>query len=365
MKRANQLAIICTVFILWLVSIMPKFGFAQSEFPSLTTLKQTNVALEMMGFGFGSGLQPNSNGMPNGNGFDILPQTWVGSGFIASDDGSVVTNYHVARRALQGVARFDDGSSYAISDIRTYSPNDDLAILRIYAEKLFSKVQLGNSDEVNPLDHVLAVGNANNMGLNMSEGQISQTVRNNSTHVKTIVHTAPITTGNSGGALYKKDYVIGVNASVMLASYGGIAGFSQAIPINKVKTLLKKYGNQSAPLSKAFSSDVTNIIDTKFKEVSAAIGSVPPARDETPGIFPYDFNLSQLEDYLIIIDSPGKDLAVIAKDSQDMIGFGDIREADFEGVIIANNFPKNIRIYVVNYDAQPATFGIHIGYIMW
>jgi S1-C subfamily serine protease len=346
-------------------STIPAAGLAESKFPSLKTLKQTNVALEMIGFGFGSGLQPNSNGEPNGNGFDILSQKWVGSGFIVSNDGSVITNYHVARRALYGLAKFEDGSSYNISEIRAYSPYDDLAILKISAIENFKKVRLGNSDDVQPLDNVLAVGNPHGQGINISEGQISQIIQNEKAHVTLIVHTAPITSGNSGGALYKENRVIAVNASVMLAPYGGGTGFNHAIPINRVKDLLEKYGDQSIPLSRAFSVDKSIIIKTKFEEISAANGSVPAADGEIPGVYPYDFTLSQLEDYLIIINSPGRDLALIVTDSQDMIGFGDIREVDFEGVILANSLTRNIRINVINYDPQPANFGIHVGCIIW
>lgn len=353
------------VVLLLSVPLMSTIGLAQSEFPSLKELRQTNVALEMSGFTFGSGLRPDTKGKPNGDGFDIIPQRWVGSGFIARADGSVITNYHVARRALQGVAKFDDGSSYEVRHIRIYSPSEDLAILKIAANREFPTVKLGNPKYVQPLDRVLAVGNPQGRGINITEGKVSQIVRDDNGEVATIVHTAPITSGNSGGALYKGAYVVGVNASVQLASYGGGTGFNNAIPINKATRLVQKYGKQSTPLAMAFPTDAKTIIKTRFKQIDAANATVPAAQGKTPGVYPFNFAFSQLEDYLLILESPGRDLAIIVIDQKRTIGLGDLREKGIDGLILANDYPKNVQINVVNYDAQPANFGIHIGYINW
>ena len=222
-------------------------------------MRQRNVALEMEGFVFEAGMRPNSKGMPNGNGLALAYGKWHGSGFIAGEDGSIITNYHVARRTIKGRAKFDDGSSYEIRHIKIYSPRQDLAILKIFANKKFPTVQLGNPTYVQPLDRVLAVGNPGGRGINMTEGQVSQIVRDDYDNVASIVHTAPIAPGNSGGALYKGPYVIGVNASIILDSYGGGTTFNQAIPINKAQRLLQKYSKQKIPFKAAFPIDIKTI----------------------------------------------------------------------------------------------------------
>jgi S1-C subfamily serine protease len=340
-------------------------GDAQSKFPSLENLRQRNVALEMEGFNFVAGMRRNSKGGPNGNGFDIAPIRWFGSGFIAGEDGSIITNYHVARRALKGRAKFDDGSSYEIRHIKIYDPKQDLAILKIFSNKKFPTVKLGNPAYVQPLNRVLAVGNPGGRGINMTEGQVSQIVRDDNGGVDTIVHTAPITSGNSGGALYKGQYVIGVNASVILASYGGGTAFNQAIPINKAQRLLQKYYKQNIPFKAAFPTDMKTIIKKKFKQIDGTNGRVQAAKDKKPGMYPFNFRFSNLEDYLITVDSPGRDLAILIYDSKGQIGYGDLREIGVDGILISSDYAKNVIIYIANYDPQPANFAVKIGYIAW
>lgn len=365
MKSSNlRTALVGIVFLLGLM--IPINGNAQSKYPSLENLRQRNVALEMEGFDLVAGMRPNQNGKPNGNGFDLAPIRWSGSGFIAGDDGSIITNYHVARRAIRGRAKFDDGSSYDVRHIKIYSPKLDLAILKISGNRTFPTVRLGNPKNVQPLDKVLAIGNPQGMGINMTEGQVSQVVRDDYGEVATIVHTAPITSGNSGGALYKEQEVIGVNASVILASYGGGTAFNQAIPIVKAQRLLEKYYEQNIPFKDAFPTDVKTIIEKKFKLIDGANGRVAAAQGNRPGMYPFNFRFSNLEDYLIVVDSPGKDLAIGIFDSANrQIGFGDMRQIGIEGILISSDYAKNVIIYVVNYDPQPANFGIKIGYISW
>ena len=363
MKRSSSWLSI--PFVLIVFNFFVPLTVNAEKFPTLNELRQTNVALEIAGFGFASGLRLTNAGKPNGSGFEILPQKWVGSGFIVSTDGSVITNYHVARRALRCIAKFDDGSSFEVKHIRTYLPSEDLAIFKISGNRQFRKVRLGNSDDVNPLDHVLAVGNPQGRGLNVTKGDVSQVVRDDNNKPSVIVHTATITSGNSGGALYRGRYVMGVNTSVMIASYGGGTGFNNAVPINKAKYLLQRYGRQSLPLVSAFPPDAKTIIRSKFKQVDAANASVSAASGNRAGEYPFRFTFSGLEDYMIIIDSPGRDLAVTVFDQGGLIGFGDMRQAGIDGVIISNGHAKNVIIKVLNYDSQPANFGIHIGYINW
>ena len=73
-----------------------------ARFPSNAQLRSTTVSLRMVGFTFGSGVTLNNQGEPTGNGVELVPHQWCGSGFVIGKDGTIVTNYHVARRALRG-----------------------------------------------------------------------------------------------------------------------------------------------------------------------------------------------------------------------------------------------------------------------
>src|SRR5215813_15185157 len=77
-----------------------------AHFPSNAQLRRTTVSLRMVGFTFGSGVTLNNQGEPTGNGVELVPHQWCGSGFVIGQDGTIVTNYHVARRALRGQALF-------------------------------------------------------------------------------------------------------------------------------------------------------------------------------------------------------------------------------------------------------------------
>ena len=68
---------------------------------------------------------------------------------------------------------------------------------------------------------------------------------------------------------------------------------------------------------------------------------------------------------MILLESPGKDLSIIVTRSGKIIGYGDIQETGYEGVIITSKYDQNVTINVLNYDAEPARFGIRIGTIQW
>ena len=357
----------CTYFGTVAVVLLIVAGFVlpmeSDAFPTIEELMQNNVALEVEGFRFASGLSPNGEGRPNGKGTEVVPARWFGSGFIASAEGSVVTNYHVASKAIGARAVFDDKSTYAINHISVYNNIEDLAILNITANRKFSAVKLGNSDEVNPMDRVLAVGNPRGLGIYTTEGGVSQVVRDDYRTAQIIRHTAPITNGNSGGSLYKGDYVIGVNASVIRATQ-----FNQAIPINKARRLLSKYKDRKFPFSAAFPTKLETILNKKFKSIdgkTARVAGADPVKKE-PGIYPLSFTFGRLQDYMILVKSPNRDLAIVVYNShKKLIGFGNIPEPGYEAVILSSQHPTNAFIGVVNYSAQPANFGISIGAIDW
>jgi len=340
-------------------------GNAQDTFPSNQELAQCNCALEIIGFNFASGLSPNEKGKPNGNGVQLLTAKWGGSGFIVKDDGEIVTNYHVAKHAQSGKAIFDDGSSYAISQIKAYQSGNDIAILKINSTQKFPTVILGNSDSVAVRDQILAVGNPLGMGINVTQGNVSRLVKFDQKDLMFITHTAPIAPGSSGGTLYKGKEVIGINSSVAVSQFG-MTGFSQAIPSNKVKELLgTNAGDSAKPLVDVFPTSAKEMI-SKLQQVSAQSGQVPSFSNNIPGSLSFEFELFPLVDYAFFVQCPGQNPALLITDDQNnTLGIGDLPEKDFDMLLLSAENYKKIIISVLNFDASPVNFGLTVSKFNW
>ncbi len=347
---------------------------AKDDFPSNENLAQRNVGLLMECFAFTSGLRLNEQGKPNCNGIEIIefirPGERLGkhgSGFIVGNDGTIVTNYHVAAKSTGGRAKFKDGSTYEIRNIKVYDPVNDIAILKISGQRAFPKVELGDSDKAEPRDKVLAVGNPMGRGINITEGIVSQVVRDDYNKARMINHTATITSGNSGGALYKGDKVIGINVSVQVhPQFGGQTGFNQAVPINKAKELLQNpQYNRLIPIESAFPRSF-ELISQKAKQLDAVNGQVPASQGNIPGAWTTPYKTYALEDLLFFVRSPGRDLAITVLDAKGRpIGLGDLKRPDLEALFLTSDYPQDITIGVLNFDGEPANFGLQIFQIIW
>lgn len=337
-----------------------------AQAPTLTQLRQSNIALQMEGFSFASGLKRNKNGRLNGKGFQMVPSKWSGSGFIATANGTIVTNYHVASKVRRARAVFDDKSAYEINHICVYDAQEDLAILKISSNRQFPTAKLGNSDQVDPMDQVIAVGNPKGMGINITRGDVSQVVRDSYRKAQVIRHTAPIAPGSSGGALYKGLRVVGVNASIITSS-GSLTQFNQAIPVNKARSLLQRYQDRTIPLAAAFPTDVKTLLREKFESISAVTRRISGSRSkDNIGKYHFTFQLRKLKDYMFFLDSPGADLAIVIKDENGKtLGFGDERVKGYDGILLSSKYNQNVSITVFNYEPQPAKFGLKVGYISW
>jgi len=330
-------------------------------FPPIDNLKKRNVALQVLGFGFAAGLRPNEQGKPNGNGMELIEASWGGSGFIVQEDGTLVTNYHVARLARAAEAVFDDGSKFEIPFIKIYDFDNDIAVLKIKGQKQFPTVNLGDSNTVREMDPVLSVGNTLGLGLNVTDGRISRIVKNDDNANIVLRHTAAIAPGNSGGALYKGDKVVGVN----------VRGFPQyvlyeAIPINLVKPLLSKQ-TQNIPLASAFPTNLEAILK-KTKQIFARNGQVPAATADKSGMVEIQADFYPLEDLCLILEAQkGQDLAMAVYDDQNkLIGFGNLPGSEIEGILMSNEVnPKKIYIVIINWGKTPVNFGLSSNTIIW
>lgn len=173
------------------------------------------------------------------------PQTQVsqGSGFIVSPNGHILTNYHVVRGAQRLTVLLHNGMKREVS--ATFIGGDDrtdVAMIKLDEEHDggFPYLELGNSDEVEVGEWVLAVGNPFQLEATVTAGIISAKGRQNLqiTDLEDFLQTdAPINPGNSGGPLIDLDgNVIGMNTAIVSRS-GGYMGIGFAIPSNMLKNI--------------------------------------------------------------------------------------------------------------------------------
>lgn len=170
----------------------------------------------------------------------------LGSGFVISADGFIVTNNHVIEGADEIKANFPDGSSLDAVLIGT-DPKTDIALLKVSPEKPLPFVTFGDSDASRVGEWVLAIGNPFGLGGSVSAGIISARNRDiNAGPYDDFIQTdAAINRGNSGGPLFNMDgQVIGVNTAIISPSGGSIGiGFSVPSAIaGKVIKQIQEFG---------------------------------------------------------------------------------------------------------------------------
>lgn len=162
------------------------------------------------------------------------PTGSVGSGFIVSADGYILTNAHVVEGVSRIVVRLDNGERYAGRVIGA-DEETDLAVIKIDAPKPLPAVEFGNSDAAQVGDWVLAVGSPFGLDKSVTAGIISQVGREtpSATSFQKFIQTdAAINRGNSGGPLVNlKGQVIGINSQIATTT-GDYNGIGFALPSN-------------------------------------------------------------------------------------------------------------------------------------
>ncbi|WP_068825439.1 DegQ family serine endoprotease [Pseudomonas sp. BMS12] len=156
----------------------------------------------------------------------------LGSGFIISDDGYVLTNNHVVADADEIIVRLSDRSELEAKLIGA-DPRTDVALLKVEGKNL-PTVKLGKSDELKVGEWVLAIGSPFGFDHSVTAGIVSAKGRSlpNENYVPFIQTDVAINPGNSGGPLFNLDgEVVGINSQIFTRS-GGFMGLSFAIPIN-------------------------------------------------------------------------------------------------------------------------------------
>ena len=161
----------------------------------------------------------------------------TGSGFIITEDGYVVTNYHVVEDARSIEVVLYDNSSYPAT-LEGYDSSNDVAVLKM--EGLFQAVKLGSSDDLIVGDQVVAIGNPlGELTSTLTVGYVSakgRDVSTDSTTINMIQTDCAINSGNSGGPLFNmKGEVVGITTakySGLSASGASIEGIGFAIPMD-------------------------------------------------------------------------------------------------------------------------------------
>ena len=169
-------------------------------------------------------------------------QNSLGSGVILSDDGIVVSNYHVVGMATEIRVVLNDRREYS-ARVLLGDRDADLAILQIEADEALPFLALRDSATVEVGELALAIGNPFGVGQTVSSGIISGLARSgagggNSGFGYFIQTDAPINPGNSGGALIDmQGRLVGINTSILTRS-GGSNGIGFAIPADLVATFV-------------------------------------------------------------------------------------------------------------------------------
>ncbi|MCD1638909.1 DegQ family serine endoprotease [Stutzerimonas frequens] len=156
----------------------------------------------------------------------------LGSGFIISEDGYVLTNNHVVADADEIIVRLPDRSELEAKLVGA-DPRSDVAVLKVEGKGL-PTVKIGRSDELKAGEWVLAIGSPFGFDHTVTAGIVSATGRSlpNESYVPFIQTDVAINPGNSGGPLFNLDgEVIGINSQIFTRS-GGFMGLSFAIPID-------------------------------------------------------------------------------------------------------------------------------------
>jgi len=191
----------------------------------------------------------------------------LGSGFIISSDGYVITNNHVVNNADEIIVRLNDRREFTAELIGT-DKRSDIAVLKIEATNL-PTLKLGDSSTLNVGEWVLAIGSPFGFDHSVTAGIISAIGRSlpNENYVPFIQTDVAINPGNSGGPLFNLDGdVIGVNSQIYSRT-GGFMGLSFAVPVNVVKnvyTQLRENGRVARGWLGVLIQDVTRELAESF-----------------------------------------------------------------------------------------------------
>ncbi len=171
----------------------------------------------------------------------VRPAVSLGSGFIISEDGYIVTNNHVVGEAEKITVSLADGEEFE-AELVGRDALLDVALLKIDAGRPLPALEFGNSDAVRVGEWVMAIGNPFGLGGSVTAGIVSALHRDiNAGRYDYFIQTdASINRGNSGGPMFNLDgEVIGIN-TMIFSPNGGNIGIGFAIPSSQAERSIKQ-----------------------------------------------------------------------------------------------------------------------------
>ncbi|WP_420860795.1 DegQ family serine endoprotease [Algirhabdus cladophorae] len=243
----------------------------------------------------GSPFEDFFNNLPNGGDGAPRRSSALGSGFVISEDGYIVTNNHVIEGADEIMIEFFEGFELPAEVIGT-DKNTDIALLKVESDAPLKFVPFGDSDIVRVGEWVMAMGNPLGQGFSVSAGIVSARNRALSGTYDDYIQTdAAINRGNSGGPLFNMNgEVIGVNTAILSPNGGSIGiGFAMASGVvTRVVDQLQEFGEtrrgwlgvriqdvtedvaEAIGLEKASGALITDVPDGPAKEAGLLAGDV-------------------------------------------------------------------------------------------
>lgn len=169
------------------------------------------------------------------------PRRSMGSGFIVSTDGYVLTNNHVVEGADEVIVRLNDRREFKATIVGT-DPSSDMAVLKIDNGEDLPVVSVGRSRDLRVGEWVFAIGSPFGFDYTVTAGIVSALGRSlpSENYVPFIQTDVAINPGNSGGPLFNLDgEVVGINSQIYTRS-GGFMGVSFAIPIDDAMNVFRQ-----------------------------------------------------------------------------------------------------------------------------
>ncbi len=253
MQRLIALALPLALWAGAVQAALPEFTeLVKRVSPSVVNISTTNVIQETNAIDprmdqlpdifrefFGNPQGPRNFGGP-GPGANRPEPRSLGSGFIISEDGYVLTNHHVIENAEEIIVRLNDRSELVATLVGT-DPRSDLALLKIDGTDL-PAVEMGEANELEQGEWVLAIGSPFGFDYSVTAGIVSATGRSlpRENYVPFIQTDVAINPGNSGGPLFNLDgEVVGINSQIYTRS-GGFMGVSFAIPVDMAMDVVEQ-----------------------------------------------------------------------------------------------------------------------------
>jgi serine protease Do len=275
----------------------------------------------------------------------LSPRGAVGSGFILTSDGFIVTNHHVVVGAEEITVYLTDRREFSAQIIGLDEPSD-LAVLKIDAQGL-PAVKMGDSDEVRVGDWVLAIGSPFGLEFSAAAGIVSakgRSIPGNSryNYMSFIQSDVAINQGNSGGPLFNLDgEVIGINSQI-LSSTGTSNGISFSIPSNVALNVIDQL-RDSGTVQRG-------LLGVQIKEVSFALAE--------------SFDLERPRGAFVDLVSPGSPAEQAGIQIEDIIlefdGRSIERSADLP-FFVGQNKPGSSSQMLVYRDGQRLNLNVVLG----